>query len=115
MMKTINNQAFTLVELLAVIVVMSLIMMLAFPSITGMIENSNRKKYEAYERSMQEYAKAYYEDAETIIGLSSLKAKGLTGIDQECIGYVDPTLNYQAYLKCGDDYQTDDFNASLAY
>lgn len=105
-----NKRGFTLVELLAVIIIMSLIMMMSFPSIQGMIKTNNKKKYEAYERSMHEYAKAYYEDETAIIGLESLRNEGLTGIDSECIGYVDPVNNYKAYLKCLDDYQTEGFS-----
>ena len=110
-----NKKGFTLVELLAVIVIMSLIMMFVFPAIEGMIDNSNRRKYEAYEKSMTEYAKAYFEDsAINIIGLTLIKEKGLKGIDSECIGYVIKNSNYKAYIKCGDNYQTDDFNTSYA-
>lgn len=109
-----NKKGFTLVELLAVIVIMALIMALAFPAITGMIQGSNQRKYEAYEKSMTEYAKAYFDDVNTIIGLSLLKDKGLTGIDEECIGYVNGNNKYKAYLKCADKYQTTGFNASNA-
>ncbi len=109
-----NKKGFTLVELLAVVVIMALIMALAFPSITGMISGSNQKKYVSYEKSMSEYAKAYYEDESGIIGLSLLKSKGLTGIDSDCIGYVDLNDDYKAYIKCSDDYQTNNFNANNA-
>ena len=101
-----NKKGFTLVELLAVIIIMALVMGFAFPAISGMISGSNQKKYEAYEKSMSEYAKAYYENTNTIIGLTLLKNKGLTGIDDECIGYVDSNNNYKSYLKCGNNYTT---------
>lgn len=109
-----NKKGFTLVELLAVVVIMALIMALAYPAITGMINSSNQRKYEAFEKSMTEYAKAYYDGDNNIIGLTSLKQKGLTGIDEECVGYVDGNNKYTAYLKCGDKHQTTGFNASYA-
>lgn len=109
-----NKKGFTLVELLAVVVIMALIMALAFPSIQGLINSNNEKKYESYEKSMTEYAKAYFEDSDSIIGLSTLKQKGLTGIDSDCIGYVDGSNKYKAYLKCGDKHQTSGFIASNA-
>ena len=109
-----NKNGFTLVELLAVVIIMVLIMGLAFPAISGMISGSNQKKYEAFEKSMTEYAKAYFEDSDSIIGLSLLKQKGLTGIDNDCIGYVDASNNFKAYLKCGDRTSTDGFNANYA-
>ena len=109
-----NKKGFTLVELLAVMVIMALIMSFAFPAISGMISGSNQKKYEAFEKSMTEYAKAYYEDSNSIIGLSSLKQKGLTGIDKNCIGYVDSNNDYKAYISCGSDYKTSGFNTNNA-
>lgn len=113
-MKKINNLGFTLVELLAVIVIMGLIMSLSFPSIMRMIEGNDRKKYESYEKSMVEYAKAYYdEDTSNYVGLSELKNQGLTGIDEICVGYVDLN-NYKAYLKCDDHYETNNFDINKA-
>ena len=108
-----NKKGFTLVELLAVIVIMGVIMAFAFPSIDGMIDGNKRKKYEAFEKSMTEYAKIYYEDSEEIIGLTDLKNVGLTGIDKDCSGYVDPTNNYKAYLKC-QEHETSGYDASKA-
>lgn len=109
-----NKKGFTLVELLAVIIIMALIMAFAFPAITSIINNNNQKKYEAYEKSMTEYAKAYFEDSTSIIGLTSLKNKGLSGMDDECIGYVDSNNNFKAYLKCGDKHETYNFEADYA-
>jgi len=109
-----NKKGFTLIELLTVIVIIGIIMTFAFPSIAGMIDNNKQKKYESYEKSMSEYAKAYFEDSTGIIGLKQLKQVGLTGIDDECIGYVAVDDNYKAYLKCGDEWETNGFNTNDA-
>lgn len=109
-----NNKGFTLVELLSVLVIITIIMGLAFPSIQGLVNSGNQKKYEAYEKSMTEYAKVYFEDTREIIGLTDLKTEGLTGIDSNCVGYVDGTNQYHAYIKCGNKYQTNGFNANNA-
>lgn len=109
-----NKKGFTLVELLAVVIIMSLIMAFAFPAITSIINSNNQKKYEAYEKSMTEYAKAYFDDSRSTIGLTSLKKQGLTGIEESCIGYVDASNNFKAYLKCGENYKTEGFNSSNA-
>ena len=110
----LNKKGFTLVELLATIVIMGIIMALAFPTVMGMIDSNKRKQYESFERSMTEYAKAYFEESTGTIGLSSLKQVGLTGIDEECVGYVLSNDNYKAYLKCGDDWETNGFNTNNA-
>ena len=40
-----NNRGFTLVELLAVIVIMGILMMVAIPSVTRTIENSRKDTF----------------------------------------------------------------------
>lgn len=110
----LDEKGFTLVELLATMVIMGIIMALAFPSIRTMIEGNKRKQYESFEKSMSEYAKAYFEEENGIIGLTSLKQAGLTGIDEECVGYVLLSDNYKAYLKCGDNWETSGFDVNNA-
>ena len=109
-----NKKGFTLIELLTVIVIIGIIMTFAFPSITGMINNNKQKQYESYEKSMSEYTKAYFEDNDGIIGLEELKQVGLLGLDDDCIGYVVIDDNYKAYLKCGDEWETNGFNLNDA-
>lgn len=41
-MKKINNRGFTLVELLAVILIMGILMLIAVPSISRVVENSRK-------------------------------------------------------------------------
>ena len=44
-MKKINSKGFTLVELLAVIVIMGILMMVAIPAVTRTIENSRKDTF----------------------------------------------------------------------
>ena len=114
-----NKKGFTLVELLAVITIMSLIMAIAFPAIDNLIENNKRKKYESYEKIISEYAKAFFEDrAQTgTLKLNEIKDttenNELGGLDSSCNGYVDLT-NYKAYIQC-DEYETEGFNSDYLY
>ena len=51
------KRGFTLVELLAVIVLMSLVMMLIFPSIRKIYSSNTNKQYETYKDMMIKYVK----------------------------------------------------------
>lgn len=57
-MKKINSKGFTLVELLAVIVIMGILMMVAIPSVTRIIENSRKDNFintaQSYNKSVKE-------------------------------------------------------------
>jgi type IV pilus assembly protein PilA len=44
----LNNNGFTLVELLAVIVVLAIIMIIAIPTILDSLDNAKRKSFETY-------------------------------------------------------------------
>ena len=45
-MKKINNKGFTLVELLAIIIILAIILMITIPAVLGTIENSKKKSIE---------------------------------------------------------------------
>lgn len=103
-----NNKGFTLMEILAVLVIMGVILAILIPSITGVRSRGEKQKYSVIEKSMVEYSKAYFDDEIGFINLEDLKNKGLTKVDNDCIGYVD--LNTKtAYLKCSD-YETTGFD-----
>ena len=52
-----NNKGFTLVELLAVIVLLSLTMLLIFPSVRSIYSSNQNRQYETYEDMMIKYVK----------------------------------------------------------
>ena len=109
-----NKKGFTLVEVLTVIIVMTLILMIAFPAINKIMEKNNKDMYESYESLMEEYARAS-NNKSSVIKLSSLD--GLEKVKEECSGYVEfnsVTYTYKAYIKCGDRYKTTGYNANKA-
>ena len=68
-MKRINKKGFTLVELLAVIVIMGILMMVAIPSISRVIESSRKDTF-------VDIAKAYANAAKTLWTADTLTCEG---------------------------------------
>ena len=68
-MKRINKKGFTLVELLAVIVIMGILMMVAIPSINRVIENSRKDTF-------VDIAKSYANAAKTLWTADTLTCEG---------------------------------------
>lgn len=62
MIKRCDNKGFTLVELLAVIVILSAIMGIALPSITSSLERSKNKQNQAKYESLESFAELYVTD-----------------------------------------------------
>lgn len=105
-----NNKGFTLMELLATIVIMALLMMIVFPSLSKLMENNDEKKYKSYEDMMVEYARIYEDKTSIIIQLSDLNE--LSDVKRNCVGYVEvnrATGVYKPFIKCGNKYTTTGF------
>ena len=107
-----NKKGFTLVELLATIIVIGLIMALILPSATRLSNENKETIYHTYEEMVEEYAAVseyknqYYIDIDDLDELSKVK--------NECTGYVlidheTSPNNYKAYLSCGEQYQTEGY------
>ena len=88
-MKKINSKGFTLVELLAVIVIMGILMMVAIPSVTRTIENSRKDTF-------VDIAKSYANAART-----QWTADGLT-----CGGTVSSAVDDGDYYVLIDTHET---------
>jgi len=56
-----KKYGFTLVELMAVLVVLGLLLLMSVPSITGTLQKSKERKKEEYEKSLCTALKSYYE------------------------------------------------------
>jgi prepilin-type N-terminal cleavage/methylation domain-containing protein len=62
MNKRVNNKGFTLVELLAVLVILTAIMGIAIPSISSSLERSKNKQNKAREKVLESAAELYITD-----------------------------------------------------
>ena len=62
MMKKLNNKGFTLVEVLAVLVILSAIMTIALPSITSSLERNKDKQDESKKEMLASFAEIYVAD-----------------------------------------------------
>jgi len=101
-----NKKGFTLVELLAVLVLIALVSMLTFPNLRNLMKNNNEKQFTTYEELMVSYAKSFpinrYVDSEGNghICLNTLKMKKIND-KMECNGYVQISRNtFTPYLVC---------------
>ena len=101
-----NKMGFTLVELLAVIVLIAIISMFTYPSIQKLIASNNEKQFTNYETLMVYYAKSLplnkYLNASGSgqICLSTLKMKKINE-SITCNGFVKVTNNkFVPYLVC---------------
>ena len=106
-MKKLNNKGFTLIEVLAVVVILSIIMIIAIPSIKSSIERSNSKKDKALEKVIKSEAElylSYYKSSITLdggkcfISIGDLSGEGyvdeedLEGYDKACLVYESGEL-----------------------
>ena len=116
-MKKLNNKGFTLVELLAVLVILIAIMSIAIPSISSSLERSKSKQDTAKQKILESAAELYVTDhknsitaATCSITTGQLKtgnyiddavAKDSNGSDfSGCIKYTKSTSTFE-YLESG--------------
>ena len=116
-----NKKGFTLVELLAVLVLLGLISLLIYPSIRNLMKNNNEKEYNTYKDLMVSYAKSLSINDKNngFVCLNKLKNNGLKDINSsmECNGYVIiNNNNYTPYLLCIQDgnevYHSENYDIS---
>ena len=85
-MKRMNNNGFTLVELLATLVILAIIMGIGGFTITNVIENSKKKDYDLLIENIKSSVELYYQEC--------------TYVNDDCNGQI--TLGYlvtNGYLK----------------
>lgn len=66
-MESLNNKGFTLVELLAVLVILAAIMGIAIPSITSSMERTKTKQNEEKKAMLESFAELYVADHKNTI------------------------------------------------
>lgn len=110
-----NKKGFTLVELLAVITIMCIILLIAFPSTVKLIEQNNQKKYQYYYELIENAAIAYANTRQDDLG--GIEGKGCVEIDLNTLidtGFIKkfdeediicdtPTASGQAKIQISND------------
>lgn len=119
-MKKLNKKGFTLVELLAVIVILGVIMLIAIPSVGTIISNSRKNSFvssgKMYISTMQNYMAEKMDDSSYCINVTELndsKTADKSPINNEEIaGFViyDGTT-YKAHINDGENYAIVDKNS----
>lgn len=127
-----NNKGFTLIEILAVIIILGIILVISIPSVTKLIVSSKKQAYKKNEDILAIAGKNYYASKRSLLPkyIGSEKAILLNEMIEagEMENIYDPNNNqllcdgfvivkriseyqykYTPYLKCGDNYITDNY------
>lgn len=76
-----NKYGFTLIELIATIVIMALILLLVIPSITALVNNNEEKQYQYYADALVEATEIFVgREGEDITNLGTLNFTGCVDI-----------------------------------
>jgi prepilin-type N-terminal cleavage/methylation domain-containing protein len=133
-----KKNGFTLVELLAVIVVLGAILAIAIPNIIKILDNTRQNVYKEYEKELVNSTKNYTVEnikmlpkqinEKTKITLQDLQSKDYVeeiknpkNESEKCVGYIEVEkiatgdYNYSSYIRCGNDYMTTGYDESKAY
>ena len=105
-----NNKGFTLVELMAVIIIISLIALLTFPNIVNQIKKTRKFNNKTVEDIIIEQAKKYindnldqFEDKKYCFSIDTLLDNGY--IKESLVGHSDNLDKKAIYITKNDDYK----------
>ena len=89
-----NSKAFTLIELIAVLVILSLLLVMAIPQINGLITKNKLKSYNTKVNVIIKQAKQYAHDNETFLNESNKRYEGyvcntITVSQLKSLGYLE--------------------------
>ena len=102
MKNKINKKGFTLVELLAVLVILAAIMGIAIPSITSSLERNKEKQNNNKYKMLESFAEIYVSDHKSAIYNNM-------GANNQCIISISE-LNDEGYLTDDSAKDSDDNN-----
>ena len=87
----LNNKGFTLVEILAVLIILIAIMAVAIPSITSSIERTKEKQNNARKEMLESFAELYVDNHKN-------QVENNLGVNDSC--YIEiSTLKEESYFK----------------
>jgi competence protein ComGC len=128
-MKKNKNKAFTLIEIVVILTILSVVLIITVPAVSNTISNAHVRTYEIDLESMKDAAKGYIlknnveipRGIQTRIELSDMVSVGIidniinTKSKEVCDGYVTVTLtddeySFHPYLDCGADYKSEDYD-----
>ena len=89
-----NRKGFSLIELLAVLVIIGLILLIVIPATSRLLTNNESKEYNNYLKIIETGAKVYADDKKDDLG---------TSIDTGCIEVDLEDLINEQYIKAFDD------------
>ena len=92
-----NNKGFTLVELLATLVILALVMGIGTYSITTIINNSKEKNYESLISNIKDGAETYYQECK----YSKESIINMFGNKQDADNFCDYNLTLGELVKYG--------------
>ena len=96
-MKKLDNKGFTLVEVIAVVVILSVLSLLIVPSISGLLNRSKDNSYNDLKNSIKLSCEQYINDNRYNINIGSCNNKGICDVSNVSVsflvenGYLTPT------------------------
>jgi len=113
-----NNKGFSLIELLAVIIIIGIVAIIAVPSVSQYINNASDTAYVSYERSMTDAAKSRIIECETETDPSKKCNLRLPYTTSGEGSFTDITLNtliQDGFMEAMKDPESNDFCDSRSY
>lgn len=120
-MMKINNKAFTLVEMIAVVALISILSGTAIMSVSNIVNKSKKKTYQNFEKNLKVAATNYIGKHPELVATSSQKLSATKLIDE---GYletmVDPAnkssnCNKNSYVTVYQKRANGAFNIEMSY
>ncbi|MDD7102462.1 MAG: type II secretion system protein, partial [Firmicutes bacterium] len=88
-----QKRGFTMIELLAVLVILGIIMVIAVPSVVGYLQDSKQKYYEQLEDSVMTAGKEYFSDHRSLLPRENGQIYSVDIADLVTDGYTSDVLD----------------------
>ena len=95
-----QKRGFTMIELLAVLVILGIIMVIAVPSVVGYLQDSKQKYYEQLEDSVMTAGKEYFSDHRSLLPRENGQIYSVDIADLVTDGYTSDVLDSDGNGTC---------------